>query len=53
LIRHAEFNRDGQHVVSGQICFLERADFLNHPALKQADDFSAVVKIAGEPVEFP
>ena len=53
LVGHAELDGDHEHVVGRQIRFLERADFLNDPALKQADDFSAVVKVAGEPVQLP
>ncbi|HKW29979.1 MAG TPA: hypothetical protein VJT54_11625 [Verrucomicrobiae bacterium] len=53
LIRHTKLDGNHEHVVGRQICLLERANLLNDAALQEADDLSAVVEIAGEPIQFP
>ena len=53
LIRHAKLDRNHKHVVARQICFLKRANFLDDATLKQTNNFSTVIKIAGETVELP
>src|SRR4051812_9290889 len=53
LIRHAEFDRDHQNVVRGQVSFFKRTNLLNGSALEHSDYLTAVIEVPRQSIEFP